>query len=40
MSIMFKGLFPIKCYEAILSDDFSKLKDFVKEVKFKDAFTN
>ena len=40
MSIMFKGIFPIKCYETILTDDFSKLKDFARNSKYKDALTN
>ena len=37
---MFKGIFPIKCYETILTDDFSKLKDFARDAKYKDALTN
>lgn len=37
---MFKGIFPIACYEAILTDDFSALKDFSKKLKYKDALSN
>lgn len=37
---MFKGIFPIACYETILTDDFSKLKDFARKLEYKDALNN
>lgn len=37
---MFKGIFPIACYETILTDDFSKLKDFARNVEYRDAMPN
>ena len=37
---MFKGIHPVKCFETILTDDFSILKDFRKKVRYKDAHTN
>ena len=37
---MFKGIFPIACYETILTDDFSKLKDFARNVEYRDAVPN
>lgn len=37
---MFKGIFPISCYEAILTDDFSKLKDFSKKIDYRDALSD
>ena len=37
---MFKGIFPITCYETILTDDFSKLKDFARNVEYRDAVPN
>ena len=37
---MFKGIFPISCYETILTDDFSKLKDFSRKVEYRDALNN
>ena len=33
---MFRAIFPINWYEAILSDDFSKLHDFKKEIRATD----
>ena len=37
---MFKGIFPITCYEAILTDDFSKLKDVSRKLEYRDAIPN
>ena len=37
---MFKGIFPIACYETILTDDFSKLKDFARNAEYRDAMPN
>ena len=33
---MFRAIFPINCYEAILTDDFSKLHNFKKEIRATD----